>query len=283
MITSLVRLANLEDHQKLSSLIFFETRLHRHLDWRSPLEWLGDPFFWALDEGRQISAALACPKETEHIAWVRLFVFAGGWAAENAWNVLWQAARVGIGRAGGARVAVIAMQSWFQQILMSSGFESHQQIVMLEWQYQPWGTNVAQGINIRTMTAEDLLDVQKVDAASFDPLWQNSLETLRRAFSQSLLATVAETQAGIVGYQLSTGSGQRAHLARLAVHPSLQGRGVGRALLQDLFSKLVNNGIYRLSVNTQSDNVVSLNLYQRMRFVRTGEQHPVYVFDIPAL
>ena len=93
---------------------------------------------------------------------------------------------------------------------------------------------------------------------------------------------MAETQTGIVGYQLSTGSGQRAHLARLAVHPALQGRGVGRALLTDLFSKLDQNGIYKLSVNTQSDNVVSLAMYQRMGFIRTGEQYPVYVLDVPA-
>ncbi len=286
MINSLVRLANVEDHQKLSSLIFFETHLHRHLDWRSPLEWLGDPFFWALDEGRQISAALACPMENDDIAWVRLFVFAGGWSAENAWNVLWQTAREDIGHAGGARVAAIAMQTWFQQILFDSGFANYQQIVMLEWhgsagQPGPFGSE-AGGIRIRKMTEADLSDVQKVDAPSFDPLWQNSLETLRRAFSQSLLATVAETQTGIVGYQLSTGSGQRAHLARLAVHPALQGRGLGRALLTDLFSKLVKHGIYKLSVNTQSDNIVSLALYQRLGFIRTGEQYPVYVFDVPA-
>jgi Acetyltransferases len=286
VINSLVRPANLEDHQKLSSLIFFETHLHRHLDWRSPLEWLGDPFFWALDEGRQIAATLACPKEVDDIAWVRLFVFAGGWTAENAWNVLWPSAREAIAHVGGARVAVIAMKNWFQQILRNSGFINTQQIVMLEWHSsasQPWTFgSEAEGIQIRTMTEVDLPNVQNVDAASFDPLWQNSLETLHRAFSQSLLATIAETETGIVGYQLSTGNGQRAHLARLAVDPAWQGRGMGRALLQDLFSKLVNKGIYKLSVNTQSDNIVSLRLYQRMGFIRTGEQYPVYIFDVPA-
>jgi ribosomal protein S18 acetylase RimI-like enzyme len=283
VITSLARPANLEDHQKLSSLIFFETHLHRHLDWRSPLDWLGDPFFWALEEGRQISAALACPTEVEGIAWVRLFVFAGGWSAENAWNVLWPTAQAQIAQAGGARVAVIAMQTWFQRILVESAFETPQRIVMLEWHYQPWAHgSTAPGLRIRPMTETDLPAVQQVDAASFEPIWQNSLETLRRAFSQSLLATVAETETGIVGYQISTGSGQRAHLARLAVHPSVQGLGLGRALVKELFSSLVHNGIYKLSVNTQSDNIVSLLLYQRMGFLRTGEQYPVYTYDVPA-
>ena len=282
MITSPVRPASLGDHQKISDLIFFETHIHRHLDWRSPLEWLGEPFYWAVEDGRQITAALACPPEVEGISWVRLFVHTGSWSAEGAWNVLWETAKEEIARAGGSRVAVIAMQNWFQQVLINSGFKSVQSIVMLEWQYQPWAGSEAQGVHIRMMTEADLPDVQRVDAAAFDPLWQNSLETLRRAFGQSLLATVAENSGGIIGYQLSTGGGQRAHLARLAVQPSMQGRGISRVLLTDLFATLVNNGVFKLSVNTQSDNLVSLGLYRKMGFVRTGEQYPVYVFEVPA-
>ena len=286
MINSPVRPANIADHQKLSNLIFFESRLHRHLDWRTPLEWLGAPFYWALDEGRQIAAALACPTEAAGIAWVRLFVYAGSWSAEHAWNVLWETAQAEIAQAGGARVAVIAMQPWFQQLLIASNFKNIQHIVMLGWHgsvSQPWVyESEAQTIRIRRMTEADLPDVERADAASFDPLWQNSLETLRRAYTQSLIATVAENEEGIIGYQLSTGGGQRAHLARLAVHAARQGRGVGRALLRDLFARLENHGIFRLSVNTQSDNVAYLSLYQKMGFVRTGEQYPVYVFDVPA-
>jgi len=280
VITSLVRPANLEDHQKLSNLIFFEPRLHRHLDWRTPLEWLGAPFFWALEDGGQINAALACPEEVDGVAWLRLFVYSSGWTAENAWQSLWQIARKEIAQTGGASVAVIAMQPWFQGLLAASGFEKRQSIVMLEWQYQPWAGSVADGFRIRKMMETDLPAIQRVDTAAFDPLWQNSLETLQRAFKQSLIATVMETGDQIIGYQLSTGSGQRAHLARLAVHPDVQGRGAGRMLLDDLFTTLVNNSIYKLSVNTQSNNQVSLNLYRRMGFVRTGEEYPVYIFDV---
>ncbi len=285
MINTLVRPADLNDHQQLSNLIFFETRLHRHLDWRSPLEWLGAPFYWALDEGGQIMAALACPTERDGIAWVRLFVYMGRWSAESAWNMLWSTAKQEIAQAGGAKVAAIAIQPWFQELLAASGFENSQQIVMLEWRgfaSQLSASHEASGIHIRKMIEADLPEVEKTDAASFDPLWQNPLETLQRAFAQALYATVAENERGIIGYQLSTGGGQRAHLARLAVHPTVQGKGAGRALLSDLFAYLRYAGISRLSVNTQSDNQVSLSLYQRMGFVRTGEQYPVYTFDISA-
>ena len=282
MINTFVRPADLSDQQQLSNLIFFENRLHRHLDWRSPLEWLGAPFYWALDDGGHITAALACPPEREGIAWMRLFVYSGRWSAENAWTMLWQTAREEIARAGGAKVAAIAIQPWLQNLLTGSGFENRQQIVLLEWRYQPAAARETAGIRIRKMTEADLPEVEKTDAASFDPLWQNPLETLRRAYAQALYATVAENENGIIGYQISTGGGQRAHLARLAVHPAVQGKGAGRALLNDLFVFLTHMRISRLSVNTQSDNQASLSLYQHMGFVRTGEQYPVYTFDVPA-
>ena len=280
MINTQVRPADLNDHQRLSNLIFFETRSHRHLDWRSPLEWLGEDFFWAVEEGTQLTAALACPEEIKGIAWVRLFVHSGYWSADNAWTTLWDAARTDIARAGGTKVAAIVQHSWFQKVLELNGFENRQNIVMLEWSYQPWAAREASGIRIRKMTEADLSHVTEVDWASFDPLWHNSQETLRRALAQSMFAMVAEDDCGIVGYQVTTGSGARAHLARLAVHPSMQGRGVGKALLGDLFGRLVQNGYLKLSVNTQSDNQTSLKLYQRMGFVRTGDAYPVYTFDV---
>jgi [ribosomal protein S18]-alanine N-acetyltransferase len=282
VINTLVRPADINDHQQLSGLLFLETHLHRHLDWRSPLEWLGAPFYWALEENKRITAALACPCEIKGIAWVRLFVYADHWSAENAWNVLWSTAKYELAREGGATVAAIAMRPWFQNLLAANGFVNRQQIVMLEWQFQPWAAREAEGIRVRKMTEADLPQVEKTDQAAFDPLWQNPLETLQRAFSQALFATVAEDEKRIVGYQITTGGGQRAHLARLAVHPSVRGRGVGKALLSDLFGILTHNGIPRLTVNTQSDNVTSLNLYQKMGFIRMGEQYPVYTFDVPA-
>jgi len=282
VISTQVRPAELNDHQRLSNLIFFETRSHRHLDWRSPLEWLGEEFFWTVEEGTQLTAALACPEETKGIAWVRLFVHSGFWSADNAWTILWDAAKVDIARAGGAKVAAIAQHSWFQKVLETSGFEHTQSIVMLEWSYQPWAVSEAKGIRIRKMTEADIPNVTVVDGAAFDPLWHNSQDTLRRALEQSLYAMVAEDERGVVGYQITTGTGTRAHLARLAVDPSVQGRGVGRMLLGNLFTRLIENGYLKLSVNTQNDNQTSLNLYQKMGFIRTGEAYPVYTFDVAA-
>ncbi|HKI53758.1 MAG TPA: N-acetyltransferase [Anaerolineales bacterium] len=278
-----VRRADLKDQQRLSNLVFFETRSHRHLDWRAPLEWLGNPYFWTVENGTSLTAALACPEETDGIAWVRLFVHSSGfWSSENAWTVLWELAQKDIAQAGGATVAAIAQHPWFRKVLEMAGFENRQNIVMLEWLYQPWVSREAEEVRIRQMTEADLPNVVSVDNASFDPLWHNSYETLQRALSQSLFATVAEDEQGVIGYQVTTGSNTRAHLARLAVHPAAQGRGIGSTILADLFTRIRQNGYVKLSVNTQSDNQTSLNLYKKMGFTLTGESYPVYTFNVAA-
>jgi len=282
VIHAQVRPAGPNDHQRLSNLIFFETRSHRHLDWRSPLEWLGDEYFWMLEEGQQVSAALACPEEARGIAWIRLFVHSALWSGANAWNAMWGIAREQIAKVGGAQVAAIVQHAWFQKILEAEGFESCQRIVMLERADQPHVPHEAPGIHIRKLKDRDLSQVARLDLEAFGPLWHNTQDTLQRALMQSLTATVAENEQGVIGYQISTHSGQRAHLARLAVNRSMQGHGVARALLGDLFTFLSRNGYIKLSVNTQSDNERSLKLYQRMGFVRTGEAYPVYTFDIPS-
>ncbi|HET8705494.1 MAG TPA: hypothetical protein VFM46_04245, partial [Pseudomonadales bacterium] len=51
-----IRQASLTDHGRISNLIYFEPYVHRHLDWRAPLDWLGSPEYWVAEQnGRVIS------------------------------------------------------------------------------------------------------------------------------------------------------------------------------------------------------------------------------------
>ena len=128
---------------------------------------------------------------------------------------------------------------------------------------------------IRPMVPGDLPRVVDLDAAAFDPLWRNSLEGLASAFNQACYASVAEDDSGLIGYQLATGGAFGTHLARLAVQPAAQGRGLGAALVHDLIAHIPRDREPRLTVNTQADNKASHALYERLGFRRTGERFPV--------
>jgi len=276
-----VRTAVIADQQQISNLIFFESRVHRHLDWRAPLDWLGSKHYWVLEDERRITAALACPQDPPGIAWLRLFVHASHLSGPEAWSPLWEAVCAEIQSQGGATIGVISLHGWLQNILLENNFQLTQNIVMLEWFNQSVELSpMPAGVTIRRMTADDLGQTVEIDASAFAPLWRNSYPALQKALPQALFATVAEKDGQIIGYQLSTPNPLGAHIARLVVRKEAQGQGIGRSLLTDLFIQMRKRGLERLTVNTQDDNVISLALYQKTGFMRTGEQFPVFVYEL---
>jgi ribosomal protein S18 acetylase RimI-like enzyme len=183
--------------------------------------------------------------------------------------------------AGGALAAAIAAKPWMQELLRESGFHFYQEIVLLEWTARPIDPcPPPDGISIRTMSVDDLSCVVETDVDAFEPLWHNSVHALRKAYSLAVCATVAEKAGRVIGYQISTGNLLGAHLARLAVRKEAQGKGVGSALLNDLILRLSSRYLARLTVNTQANNIASLALYQKLGFVRTGEQYPVFIYQV---
>ena len=277
-----VRPALLTDQRQIANLMHFSPTIHRHLDWRYPLDWIGSPPFFVLESQGQIIAALACPPDPPSVAWVRLFVNSGKLSLDESWRMLWDAARLELAHKHGFSVAAIVLQDWYHQLLLNSGFISHQSIVMLERDEQaPVDISLPAGFSIRGMFQYDLPAVAEVDAAAFDLLWQNSLPALELAYPQAVLATVAQAGGQVLGYQLSTRNPLGAHLARLAVRPELQGRGVGRALVADLIQQAQRHAMYHLTVNTQSDNSASLALYRKIGFRETGERYLVYQLQVP--
>lgn len=280
-----VRRAAAQDRQRISNLLFYESNAHRHLDWRSALDWLGSRHYWTLEEDGRILAALACPQDPPRVGWIRLFAYRPPLSAAQAWSALWSAASAEIASdSPSMQVAAIIVKQWFQNILLASGFEVVQNIILLRLDiYRARSFPAPHGIRIRPMRQEDLPVVAQIDRAAFGPFWHNSAASLQLAYAQAVCATVAEGDSGIAGYQISTGNLHRAHLARLGVRPEAQGRGVGTALMDDLVRRLAQDRIEDLSVNTQADNAASLALYRKIGFARTGEYFPVLVYPAEGL
>ncbi|RJP49551.1 MAG: GNAT family N-acetyltransferase [Anaerolineaceae bacterium] len=275
-----VRRAAAHDHRQIASLIFHETNTHRHLDWRSALEWLGSQNYWVLDENGTITAALACPEDPPDVAWIRLFSHHSHLSGPEAWSALWETARADIFRSSlRTTVAAIVLKQWFQNLLVASNFELQQNIVLLQLKAGDAKLPpISNGFRIRPMLAADLPEVAQLDRMAFGAFWHNTLDSLQRAYSQSVHASVVEDDLGVVGYQISTGNPLGAHLARLGVRSEAQGRGVGSALVADLVRYLETHQAGNLSVNTQSDNAASLALYKKFGFIPTGEHFPVFVY-----
>lgn len=273
-----VRDAVEEDRQKISNLLHFELRVHRHLDWRAPLDWLGSSPFLVAEDQERIVGALACPVDPPGVAWLQAFAAATSRPVTEIWHSLWGRALSQLEKNQDLVIAAIPMQEWVVTLLKQSGFTLEHEVVILAWDYnRPLEHETDIPYVIRPLQADDLELVWQVDRSAFKPLWQNSLPSLDLALKQASIATVAESELGIFGYQISTLSHMGGHLARLAVLPSYQGRRIGYALTNDLLRQFLLRGTFRVTVNTQSDNLASLRLYERLGFQRTGESYPVYV------
>jgi len=271
------------DKQNLANLIHFGSHVHRHLDWRTPLEWIGYNPYLILKDGEDLVAALACPPDPSNVAWIRLFAGYDAHHVEPAWETLWAAALDYLKQYDGLlKIAAIPLHNWFCELLEKSEFTSPHKVVVLSWRrdQEPETTRDLNPISIRPMLLDDLPGIEQIDADAFGGVWQNSQSCLEIAFRQSAIATVTEIDGSIAGYQISTATQAGGHLARLAVGPEYQGRGIGYGLVLDMLAQFRRRGAHSVTVNTQHDNFVSLSLYQKAGFERTGEEYPLFEFNI---
>jgi [ribosomal protein S18]-alanine N-acetyltransferase len=270
-----------EDYEQLAGFLNHNNRIHRHLDWFSALDWLGSHPFLLEKNNNRILAALCATPENDKAAWVRVFGVRNNLSVERCWQKLLPRAIQRLRERNCQYLAALALHSWFEALLVDSGFVNRQDIIVLEWQGN-LSENESQNkdITIRQMALDDLPTVKHIDQLAFPPLWQNSLAGLTKAYHQTGISTVALIDNNIIGYQISTSMTIYGHLARLAVHPNYQKQGIATGLVYNLLKRFVKRGFSRVTVNTQSDNKSSLNLYRKFNFRRTSESIRVYETDL---
>jgi ribosomal protein S18 acetylase RimI-like enzyme len=274
-----IRSAEESDRNQLSNIIHFETHVHRHLDWRPPLDWIGyQPFLVAL-QNNQIIATLACPPDPPGVAWVRVFASGGNSSYDEMWDLLWSNAQTQLLKEHTNSIAAIPIQKWFRELIQDKGFEHIHNVIVFAWDNIHRELPQPKSIKIRDIHKEELPIIQEIDEEAFGPIWRNSLDSLILAYKQAKLATVAEDQSGLLGYQISTPTPYGAHLARLAVRPHAQGQGIGYALTRHLQDRLNRPQPLRISVNTQDYNDSSIALYKKAGFHQVDEAYPVYRYE----
>lgn len=272
--------ADEQDSELVQGLLQGTGVQHRHLDWSQPLDLLGQqPFYLASERGLPVGC-LACPPEPEQVSWVRLFAVASPYDPGEVWRALWPAAREDARERGVEQVAVLCLPEWLRTLLEASGFELRDQVVFFEWEAGPVDDLPEAAEGTRPITPDDIAEVTYVDNAAFRRIWRHSEPTLGLALDQAAYATLVQQDEQVVAYQISTGSAFGGHLARLAVLPDHQGRGLASKLVGDVLRHFREHGYPRVTVNTQESNERSLALYRRLGFEPLDQSYPVYGQDL---
>ena len=272
-----IRKADPDDQAALIQLLQKKSFIHRHLGWESPLAWLNEEPFYILDSKHGIVAALAFPPDEDQITWLRLFAVRSGYPTAEAWKDLWPTAISWMeSYHPGFLINSLVMNSEMEKILNGAGFVEVFQVVVLVWDIARaiW-PDTDPDLIVRDMLPDDFQRVYDIDLSAFDLIWRNSMSQLRAAYQEAFSARVIDWNGKVVAYQISTTNPQGGHLARLAVDPENQNQGIATKLVEDLLETFQNQGIVEVTVNTQSINSVSLDLYHKFGFFRLDETYPV--------
>ena len=79
---------------------------------------------------------------------------------------------------------------------------------------------------------------------------------------------MAELNNKVVGYQFNALEDEFGYLVRIAVHPSVNGQGVGVRLMSAAITFFQQAHVLRIMLNTQDDNTRAHRLYEWFGFVR---------------
>ena len=278
-----IRVADALDIPAINRFLSRKAIIHRHLDWRQPIDWVSSGRFLLLqNEKCEIEALLCCVPEVDNYAWLRVFAYCNKGTMFFAWNQLLQTTIQTLHtQHTPQKFLSLAYYGWMIELLELEGWREVDRLVQLEWDKsivadQP---QTYASFAIRNMTEPDLARVHDIDCLSFDLIWQQSFETMSASLRQSGYATVLEENSQILGFQISTTNKEIAHLARIAVHPDHRKKHIGNLLLQDLLNYSQRYNIRNVSVNTQQSNTRSISLYKKLGFHEKGASYPVFMLD----
>lgn len=139
----------------------------------------------------------------------------------------------------------------------------------------------------RLATPDDIQQVfaiysheQVVPYLTYDPMGFDDFKPIYAELLGGGNFFVWEIEGAVAGFYRAVRYPGRVHhvalLGTLAVDPRRQGRGIGLAMVSDAIQRLQAEGIRRIELFAESDNVQALRFYQKLGFVHEGTLRGFY-------
>jgi ribosomal protein S18 acetylase RimI-like enzyme len=136
-------------------------------------------------------------------------------------------------------------------------------------------------LGIQRARRHDRGEILAVDQVTFDEFWRLDHDGLAEAIGATPSSRVRVVRNNrVIAYAVSGRTGSQGYLQRLAVDPSVQGRGLGTGLVADSLHWLKRRGAATVWVNTQEANATALELYAKTGFRSAAHQLTVLRRDL---
>lgn len=238
-------------------------------------------FGWVLSAGHDILAFVSADMRPSSIAGIVAAAVANGEHATACADRLLPLVEGDLLARGAVALVHIGHARWLTEMLQAHGFRRRDAVVTYGWNASRLGVHGNRSVTIRPGEVDFLEDIVALDKRVFDGIWHKPVGELRRAVNGTSDFTVATAGGEVVGYQWHERNETHGHLARLAVSPEWQGRGVGTRLFTEALARMVDAGIMWITLNTQLSNTRSRDLYERFGFQIVGLPAPVMWKDLP--
>jgi ribosomal-protein-alanine N-acetyltransferase len=125
------------------------------------------------------------------------------------------------------------------------------------------------------MQAADLAEVLAIEYAVYPFPWTNGnfLDSLHSGYETWVMRDASHN---LVGYFLMMPVVDEAHLLNITVHPEVHGRGIGRAMLDQVVRLAREKGLTSVLLEVRPSNRRALTIYARYGFQRIGVRKNYY-------
>jgi len=126
-------------------------------------------------------------------------------------------------------------------------------------------------ITLRTYTPEDFETLYEIDHACYEP----AIAYSRRELSTYLRfpgadCVLAESDARVVGFCLTSRQGPRGHIITIDVLKKFRRHGIGTALLAEAERRLASNAVREVGLETETSNDSAIAFWQKHGYRTRG-------------
>lgn len=157
---------------------------------------------------------------------------------------------------------------WLRDVLLTRGFFPYRQLYAYDKFDYTIPTTGNQQVNVRPLERRDIPTLLTIEAACFEDLWRYDAVSFENIAATHPYFVVAELNGQVIGYQFNAIDAEYGYLVRIAVHPSLNSKGVGARLMAEAIRFFERERVLRIMLNTQDDNLHAHRLYEWFGFVR---------------
>ena len=157
---------------------------------------------------------------------------------------------------------------WLRDVLLTRGFLPYRQLYAYDKFDFSIPTRGNAQVLVRPVEQRDLPALLAIETACFEDLWRYDAISFADIAATHPYFVVVELNGKVVGYQFNALEGDYGYLVRIAVHPSLNGRGIGARLMAEAIGFFQHTHVQRIMLNTQENNAHAHRLYEWFGFVR---------------